>query len=360
MHPIIYPIGDVTLKPVVVWVMVIFALIFFSFAQSYGMARGWKWGKITGLGIVFIIIGDAIVFFLYNALPLAKEYTIHNVNIYAYGFMLTIAFVVGTIITVRAAAREKISAEIILDLVTFIIIGAIIGARLIYVLLKFSEYKESPASVLYITQGGLSAHGGVLGGMIAAWIYIAYRKLNYWHIADLVAPQLALGLAIGRIGCFLNGCCYGVPTSDPHAWYAVVFPDNPHTGLTGEIARHPAQLYEVFLSFLIFLYLRGFFKNRKFDGHVFLMWIGLYSIARFIQEFYRFGESSVVIFGFITIAQLASVILAVFAFIIIAEMKKRVELSKRISEKEPKTKPAPVKEAKPVEKPEESPPETQS
>lgn len=358
MHPIIYPIGDVTLKPVVAWVMAIFALIFFSFAQSYGMARGWKWGKIIGLGIIFIVIGDAIVYFAYNALNFPKDYTIHNVNIYAYGLMLTIAFIVGTIITIRVAAREKIPAEIVLDLVTFIIIGAIIGARLLYVLLKFSEYKENPTSVLYITQGGLSVHGGVLGGMIAAWIYIAYRKLKYWHIADMVAPQLALGLAIGRIGCFLNGCCYGVPTSNPQAWYAVIFPDNPHTGLTGGVPRHPAQLYESALSFLIFLYLRSFYKNRKFEGHVFLMWVGLYSVARFIQEFYRFNESSEVIFGFITVAQLASVVLAVFAFIIIAEMKKRVELSKRIVEKKPKVEETPVE--KQVEVKEENPPEVQS
>jgi phosphatidylglycerol:prolipoprotein diacylglycerol transferase len=345
MHPIIYPIGDVTLKPVVIWVMVIFALIFFSFAQSYGMAHNWKWGRITGLGIVFIIVGDAIIFFLYSALKLPRDYTIHNVNIYAYGLMLTIAFIVGTIITIRVAARDKISAEIVLDLVTFIIIGAIIGARLIYVVLKFSEYKENPASVMYITQGGLSVHGGILGGMVAAWIYAAYRKLNYWHLADIFAPQLALGLAIGRIGCFLNGCCYGVPTSDTNAWYAITFPENLHTGLTSSVPRHPAQLYEVFLSFLIFIYLRSFYKNRKFDGHAFLMWIGLYSIARFIQEFYRFNESSTVIFGFITIAQLASVILAVLAFVIIAEMKKRIELSKRIAEKEPeKAKPAIAKE----------------
>jgi phosphatidylglycerol:prolipoprotein diacylglycerol transferase len=330
MRPIIFEIGDVTLHYLVLWVIGIFAIIFYSFAQSYGQAKNWKTGRIAMLGLVFIVVGDIIVFFLYKALNLPSSFTVHNVNIYAYGLMLTIAFIIGTIRTVRVAAKEKISAEVILDLVTFIIIGAIIGARLIYVILKPDQYLSNLIDVVYITQGGLSVHGGVIGAMFAALIYTAYRKLSYWHFADMFAPALALGMAIGRIGCFLNGCCYGVLCKNPDAWYAVSFPENAHTGVTPE-PRHPAQLYMMALNLIIFFILRSTYKNRKFDGHVFLMWICLYSAARFIQEFYRFEVSSDVIFGFITIAQLASVILFFIAGAIILEMKKRIRMREQAS-----------------------------
>jgi phosphatidylglycerol:prolipoprotein diacylglycerol transferase len=305
--------------------MGIFAIIFCSFAQSYGQAKNLKTSRIAMLCLAFMVVGGIIVFFVYKALGLPASFTVHNVNIYAYGLMLTIAFIVGTIRTVRVAAKEKISAEIILDMVTFIIIGAIIGARLVYVILKPDQYLSNLIDIVYITQGGLSVHGGVIGAMLAAWIYTAYRKLNYWHYADLFAPALALGIVFGRIGCFLNGCCFGVLCKNPNAWYSISFPANGHTGITAE-PRHPAQLYEAILSLIIFFILRGFYKNRKFDGHVFLLWLGLYSIARFLQEFFRFDASSDVIFGVVTIAQLASIILAIIAFVVIAEMNKRIRL----------------------------------
>lgn len=330
MRPIIFEIGDVTLHHLVLWVMGIFAILFFSFAQSYGQAKKWKFSQVALLGLAFIVVGDIIVYFVYKALNLPASFTVHNVNIYAYGLMLTIAFIVGTIRTVRVAAKENISAEIILDMVTFIIIGAIIGARLVYVILKPDQYLSNLIDIVYITQGGLSVHGGVIGAMLAAWIYTAYRKLNYWHYADLFAPALALGLTFGRIGCYLNGCCFGVLCKNPDAWYAISFPENGHTGITAD-PRHPAQLYEAILSLVIFFFLRSAYKNRKFDGHIFLLWICLYSAARFLQEFYRFEASSDVIFGFVTIAQLASVILFFISGAIILEMKKRIRMREQAS-----------------------------
>ncbi|MCD6218233.1 prolipoprotein diacylglyceryl transferase [bacterium] len=349
MNPILVPIGEVTLKPLILWILGAGALLFFSFAQSYGQAKGWKTGRIIGLGVIFILVGDLIVYLVAKALNCPEQLFVGTVNVYSYGFMLTIAFIVGTIITVYAAKREQVDSEIILDLIFVIIIGALIGARIMYVILKLDEFltyetimvgdQEQLKFLLMPTlkhmaaihQGGLSVHGGVIGATLLSAIYTRMKKLNFWKIADLFAPSLALGMAIGRIGCFLNGCCYGVVCKNPDAWYAVSFPLNTHTGVTPE-PRHAAQLYMMALNLIIFFILRGMYKNRKFDGHVFLMWIALYSIARFFQEFFRFGVSSDVIFGTITIAQLASVILAVVAFVIIAEVNKRIEIAKRAKE----------------------------
>ena len=349
MQPIIVPIGEVTLKPFILWILGAGALLFFSFAQSYGLAKGWKTGRIIGLGIIFILVGDLIVYLIAKALNVPNELFVGAVNVYAYGFMLTIAFIVGTIITVYAAKRERVDSEIILDLIFSIIIGALIGARIMYVVLKLDEFLTYETTMIgdqeqlkfllmptlrkigAIHQGGLSVHGGVIGAMLLSAAYTKIKHLNYWKLADLFAPALALGTAIGRIGCYLNGCCYGVTCKNPDAWYAISFPLNSHTGVTPE-PRHAAQLYMMALNLIIFFILRGMYKDRKFDGHVFLMWIALYSIARFFQEFFRFEVSSDVLFGTITVAQLASVILAVVAFVIIAEVKKRIEITKRAQE----------------------------
>ncbi len=349
MQPIIVPIGDVTLKPLILWILGVGALLFFSFAQSYGLAKGWKTARIIGLGVVFVLIGDLIVYLVAKALNIPDQFFAGTINVYAYGFMLTIAFVVGTIVTVYAAKREQVDSEIILDLIFSIIIGALIGARLIYVVLKLDEFLTYETTMvgdqeqlkfllmptlkkmIAIHQGGLSVHGGVIGAMLLSGIYVRMKQLNFWKLADLFAPALALGTAIGRIGCYLNGCCYGVPCKNPDAWYAVSFPLNTHTGITPE-PRHAAQLYMMALNLIIFFILKGMYKNRKFDGHVFLMWVALYSIARFFQEFFRFEVSSDVIFGYVTVAQLASVIFAFIAFVIIAEIKKRIEIVRRARE----------------------------
>lgn len=349
MHPILVPIGEVTLKPLILWILGAGALLFFSFAQSYGQAKGWKTGRIIGLGVIFILVGDLIVYLVAKAMNLPEQLFVGTVNVYAYGFMLTIAFIVGTIVTIYAAKRERIDTEIILDLIFSIIIGALIGARIMYVILKLDEFLTYETTMLgdqeqlkfllmptlkkmiAIHQGGLSVHGGVIGGMLLSAVYIKAKKLNYWQLADLFAPALALGTAIGRIGCYLNGCCYGVICKNPEAWYAVSFPLNTHTGVTPE-PRHAAQLYMMALNLGIFFILKGMYKNRKFDGHVFLLWIALYSIARFFQEFFRFEVSSDVIFGKVTVAQAASVVLAIVAFVIIAEIKKRIEITRRAKE----------------------------
>lgn len=349
MQPILVPIGDVTLKPLILWILGVGALFFFSFAQSYGQAKGWKIGRIFGLGIVFILVGDLIVYLIAKALNVPDQLFVGTINVYAYGFMLTVAFVVGTFITAIAAKREGIDTEIILDLIFSIIIGALIGARLMYVLLKLDEFLTYDSTmvgdveqlkfllgptlvkVAAIHQGGLSVHGGVIGGMLLSSVYIKLKGLNYWQLADLFAPALALGTAIGRIGCYLNGCCYGVVCKNPDAWYAVTFPPGAHTGITSE-PRHAAQLYMMALNLIIFFILSGIYKKRKFDGHVFLLWVALYSIARFFQEFFRFDVSSDVIFGMVTVAQLASFFFALIAFVIIAEIKKRIEIVRRAKE----------------------------
>lgn len=339
--------------------MVVVSLLLLALAQSYASARKMRWQTALVLSLVVLIVGDLITYFLFVALfPDYNDpnYTFQHVAIYSYGFMLMIAFVVGTIWLVVQGKKQKPPVEIdtILDLMVWVIIGSIIGARLIYVLTQWDDYTEQKENILRITEGGLSIHGGILGALVFGWMYCRVKGLDFWRMVDFAIPGVPLGIFIGRIGCFLNGCCYGIECQ-PDFPLGVNFPDagtwmergfspdlaalyDAGQAAIGGFARHPAQLYEAFGALLIFWYLINFRHNKAFKGHVFLMFVWLYSVLRFIVEFYRFGDpdtgvgSSVVLWHFITMAQLASIILGVVAFVLMQDLKRRAVIAKMLAE----------------------------
>ena len=185
------------------------------------------------------------------------------------------------------------------------VVCGILGARLFYVAFYAPDYfMANPWTVFDLRTGGLVFYGGLLGGLLGALGYIRKKRLSFWNLADILAPFLALGYSIARIGCFLNGCCYGKPTELP---WGMVFPS------VDLVSRHPTQLYSSFLSFLLFAYLYRLFPRRSFSGQVFLAYLAGYGVIRFIVEFWR--ENLVVWQGF-TIAQVIAflVVLVVIPF----------------------------------------------
>jgi len=159
--------------------------------------------------------------------------------IYSYGFMLMLAFLAATAVAARLGRQRGIQPESIFDLTAFILVSAIIGARALYVALGWSYFQEHPDRIWRLWEGGLSFHGGLVGGLLAGIVYCRRRGLSFLRMGDVVAPGVALGYSIGRIGCFLNGCCYGGPTNLP---WACRFHDPPITGpLTPP--SHPTQIY---------------------------------------------------------------------------------------------------------------------
>ncbi len=377
MFKILFYFGSLELNPM--WlVMVVVSLLLLALAQSYASARKMAIKPALVLSLAILVVGDVIAYFLF--ITLFEEYndpnyTFQHVSIYSYGFMLMIAFVVGTIWLIVQGKKEKPPVEVdtILDLMVWIIIGSIIGARLIYVLTQWQDYAAQKENILRITEGGLSIHGGILGGMVFGWVYCRVKGLNYWKMADFVMPGIPLGMFIGRIGCFLNGCCYGIRCGEDFP-LGVVYPNaatwqergfdaslaalyDAGQAAVGQYARHPVQLYEAFGALLIFWYLVNFRKNKQFTGHVFLMFVFLYSVLRFIDEFYRFGDpetgagSSVILWHFITMAQLASLILGIVAFVLMQDLKRRAMLAKILEEgrEVPEEAPAPEEEEEEME-----------
>jgi phosphatidylglycerol:prolipoprotein diacylglycerol transferase len=362
VYKILVDFGSLRLDPLWI-VLVVCSLLLLALAQSYASAKQMKLNAAVMVSLAILLIGDAIVYYLFIALfrdQYPANYTFPHVSIYSYGFMLMIAFIAGTIFFVREGRKAKppIETDTVLDLMVFIIIGSIIGARLIYVLTQWSDYSPEPKAILQITQGGLSIHGGILGAMVFGWIYMKVKGLDYWRIVDIAIPGVPLGMFLGRIGCFLNGCCYGIRCQDDFPM-RVKFPDaatwtvrgmapdlaslyDAGQAAMGQYFRHPAQLYESIGALAIFYYLLSFRKHRLFNGHVFLMFVWLYSLLRFFVEFYRFGDpttgagSSIVLWKFITMAQLASLILGVVAFVLMQDLKRRAMLTQMFAEgKEP-------------------------
>ncbi|MDD5645075.1 MAG: prolipoprotein diacylglyceryl transferase [bacterium] len=246
-------------------------------------------------------------------------FKIGGISVYSYGLMLSLAFLAAIYAAVRRARIININSQIILDLGLVVILSGIIGARIFFVMLNLDFYIDNPSQILRLDKGGLAVFGGVLFSIITVSVFCRIRKLNVWDIADVIAPSIALGQAIGRIGCFLNGCCWGVPTNMP---CGVIFrhkelmPENLHG-----VPLHPVQLYNSFLNLLIFFILSRIFKNRKSSGEVFAFYLILHPFMRFWTEFLR-GDNGKVFFN-ITIFQLISVLLCVSGIIILLIVKSK-------------------------------------
>ncbi len=198
------------------------------------------------------------------------------VIVYSYGFMLMVAFLLSIFVAIREAKARAIAVESVYDLAFFILIGGLIGARLAFVFYNWPLFALNPWEALAVWEGGLSFYGGLIGGLVAGLIFVYWKNLVLEDMFDIVGISLPLGISIGRVGCFLNGCCYGKPT---HLPWGVFFPGVGYKA-------HPTQLYELFYTFLIFLIVY-FFRYRIGRGNVFLVFLLLYSFFRFLNEFLR-------------------------------------------------------------------------
>ncbi|HTY13782.1 MAG TPA: prolipoprotein diacylglyceryl transferase [Candidatus Omnitrophota bacterium] len=198
-------------------------------------------------------------------------------TVYSYGFMIALAFLAGIALASYLAKRDGIDPDKIFDLAVWVLVSSIIGARVFYVLEFIGDFAKDPLSALYLWQGGMVFFGGVAFAIIAVAIWSRVNKINVLKLLDAIAPATALGYAIGRIGCFLRGCCYGTETSLP---WGVQFPDA--CGV-----RHPTQIYSSLSGLLMMALLLLVLSKRKFDGQVFSAGLMLYSVYRFLIEFIR-------------------------------------------------------------------------
>jgi phosphatidylglycerol:prolipoprotein diacylglycerol transferase len=229
--------------------------------------------------------------------------------IYSYGLMVAIGFAAATLLAYRHAAEFGINKEKIIDFGITILLGGIMGARAFYVILNIQYYIRNPLDVLNLTKGGLVWYGALLSGLIAGTWFVRKNNINFWQMGDLFAPYIAMAQAFGRIGCFLNGCCYG--SQAPGGFIlGVVFPNE-------SVLRHPTQIYSSIVLLLIFVVLRFWQKKNPFKGQIFLGYLILYSIMRFLLEFLR-GDNPKDYFGF-TVSQAISAAIFMICLIVFTQ-----------------------------------------
>jgi len=227
--------------------------------------------------------------------PIAFQ--IGPLTIHWYGIMIAVAFLAGLWTASLRAPRENIPGERIGDIVLWLMAGGILGARFVYVTTYWKdEFASQPLSEIFMIQhGGLVYYGGLIGAIIGGFIYIRWKKLPMWKVADVLAPSIALGNFFGRLGCFFNGCCYGYPT---HLPWAVQFPNQSYAwsqqyqqGLVGKtdpsLPVHPTEIYDALTNFILYLLLAWLFRRKKFDGQVFATYLVGYAITRTIMEYFR-------------------------------------------------------------------------
>lgn len=217
------------------------------------------------------------------------------INIYAWGFMLSLAVIFGALGARRMAARAGIDPDHVLNLAIILVLSGLLGSRLFYaVFYEPAYFKAHPLEIFQLWEPGLVWYGGLIAGIIAGGLYVYFTRLPFWDMADLLVPWLALGYGIVRIGCFLNGCCYGHVTDVP---WAVVFPH------LDDLPRHPTQLYSSLVGFALWGFLLWFYPRRQFSGQVFLLYLMLYGLLRSVVEYFR---DNLTVWGPITVSQAIS------------------------------------------------------
>ena len=252
------------------------------------------------------------------------------VPIRAYGLMLWIAIVVGLWRTLRAARRTDIKPEHVIDLVICAVLGGIVTAHLTSIFLDLRYYIKDPSAIIDLWSGilspsgglrGLSFHGGLIGAIGITYLFTRRKKIRFMEMLDLLSPGLAIAYAITRIGCLLNGCCYGIPTHLP--WGIRFHVDG---GLTSP--SHPTQLYGSLANVLIYFLLVMIAKRRQFTGQVFYSYLAMYSVYRFFVEFLRKGVTADIAFAGLTQAQVASILgLAILIPVLAIRLRKSAHSS---------------------------------
>ncbi|MBU1061634.1 MAG: prolipoprotein diacylglyceryl transferase [Candidatus Omnitrophica bacterium] len=211
------------------------------------------------------------------------------ITIYSYGLMVAIAFLVGIYIAKHEAIRKGIKIDLVYNLTFYLVIGSLTGARLYYLLFfDPSSFIKEPVSIFKVWQGGLAIHGAILSGIITGYVFSEFHKISFWKLADLLAPSIILGQAIGRIGCFLNGCCSGIPTG---SIFGIRFPEGslPYPAYKN-LPVHPTQLYELFFNLIGFFILWSMRKRLKFDGGLFLLYLVMYNCTRIVISSLRYDS----------------------------------------------------------------------
>jgi phosphatidylglycerol:prolipoprotein diacylglycerol transferase len=247
------------------------------------------------------------------------------ITVYTYGVLLAAAYLLGLKLAINRARQRGLDGARVLDLGIYIIISALIGAKLMLLVVDFGYFRDHPGELLSLARSGGVFYGGLILAVSVALWYMRRHQLPMWTTCDVFAPGIALGHAIGRIGCLMAGCCFGRPTDKP---WGITFHDpfaaaNVGTPLGQPL--HPTQIYEAGAELLIlFVLLATERRGRPFPGRTFWGYMLLYAISRYIIEMFR-GDERGMVFGIFSTSQFVSVVIAPLAIAMLVWLSRRFE-----------------------------------
>ena len=251
-----------------------------------------------------------------------KLLEIGPVSIYTYGVLLAAAYLTGLWFAIVRARERGMDGDRVMDLGIYIIVSALVGAKLLLLIVEFEHYWEDPAQLWTIVRAGGVFYGGLLLAVGVAFWFMRRHHLPIWATCDAFAPGIALGQAVGRIGCLMAGCCYGFPTELP---WGITF-TNPlaaaNVGTPLGVSLHPTQLYESGAALIILAAL--LFAERRstgFPGRTFWSYLLLYSMARFAIEFFR-GDPRGTVFELLSTSQFVSALLIPVSLVMLAVLSR--------------------------------------
>jgi len=235
--------------------------------------------------------------------PIAFE--IGPLKVHWYGILMAVGLVAGFWTASRRGLRDGLNPETLTDLVLWLMLGAIIGARAWHVISYWREdfAGKSFWAIFKLNEGGLVFYGGLIGASLAVILYTRVKKLPLRKIADILSPSVALGSAFGRFGCLMTGCCYGRQCDLP--WAVRFSADHASKGL----AVHPTQIYDSLLNLGLYVTMAWLYRRKKFDGQVFAVFLMSYAVTRSLVELFRGDYPAGHLHGGLTPAQLVSIVI---------------------------------------------------
>ena len=252
-----------------------------------------------------------------------------GLTIYSYGVLLAAAYLLGLQFALMRARSRGLQGQQVMDLGIWIIISALVGAKLLLLIVDFEQFTSNPRDLLSLARSGGVFYGGLIAAVIVALTYLRRHHMPLWTTTDVFAPGIALGHIVGRLGCLLAGCCFGRPASVP---WAITFTDPAAMANVGTplgVPLHPTQLYEAGAEALILILLLVFERRgRAFPGRTFWTYLLLYGVSRFVIEFYR-GDPRGMVFDALSTSQFVSVVLVPLSIVMLFLLSRRISPTRR-------------------------------
>jgi phosphatidylglycerol:prolipoprotein diacylglycerol transferase len=255
--------------------------------------------------------------------------------VYTYGVLLAAAYLLGLQFALIRARTRGLDPNRVMDLGIWIIISALVGAKLLLLVVEFDTFGRSPSELFTLVRSGGVFYGGLIAAVAVALWYLRRHKMPMWTVTDVFAPGIALGHVIGRTGCLFAGCCFGKPTDVP---WAIKFHNEyaaQNVGTPLNVALHPTQLYEAGAELVILaLLLATEKKGRPFPGRTFWLYMLLYGISRFVIEIYRNDPRGMV--GAFSTSQFVSLLIVPLAIIMLIVLSRRTGPAPAVSARKAK------------------------